>query len=361
MEGRRSLHSPVWTSQRALQDNVTGVMAGAPSAENNRFLEVVIQRLQEAVSREDLQLLVTHDGTWDTFVAMTNFSRDEADALREALNECIEDTDENLWATESLNEFAKMRMELQRQIAQLYALADKIDKIHRKCAISNVMTSSTQAVSGVLSILGLALAPVTAGGSLLFSATGMGLGAMAAMTSVATTILGQSRVSSAKAEARCLVTNSKDRAKETAQSVGQAELNVILKSARCINALKSMKRNIHALKLVRVNPHLLDNSSHFMKIWKIFFRKGEQVQKAFGGTAIAMSKGARIMGAAATGLFLLMDVYNLVQDSKHLQEGSKAESAEELRQQARVLEQKFEELIQIEKSLESDLLREPIP
>lgn len=57
------------------------------------------------------------------------------------------------------------------------------------------------------------------------------------------------------------------------------------------------------------------------------------------------------MGAATPGLFLAMDVYNLVKDSRHLKEGAKAESAEELRQDARELERKLEIVTKIYESL----------
>ena len=58
-----------------------------------------------------------------------------------------------------------------------------------------------------------------------------------------------------------------------------------------------------------------------------------------------------MMGAATAGLFLLLDVVSLVQDSKHLHEGAKSESAAELRQQAQDLEQKLEQLKQVHDSL----------
>ena len=88
-----------------------------------------------------------------------------------------------------------------------------------------------------------------------------------------------------------------------------------------------------------------------MTAQSVSVQSGRQVMKAFGGTALATSKGARIMGAATPGLFLAMDVYNLVKDSRHLKEGAKAESAEELRQDARELERKLEIVTKIYESL----------
>jgi apolipoprotein L len=64
-----------------------------------------------------------------------------------------------------------------------------------------------------------------------------------------------------------------------------------------------------------------------------------------------MTKGARMMGAATAGVFLLMDVISLVKESMHLHDGAKTESAAELRQRAEELEKMLEELIQIQESL----------
>ena len=77
----------------------------------------------------------------------------------------------------------------------------------------------------------------------------------------------------------------------------------------------------------------------------------KQVQKAFGGTTLAMTKGVRIMGAATTGFFLLLDVISLLEDSKHLHEGAKSQTAAELQQQAWNLEQKLRELKEVHDSL----------
>lgn len=57
------------------------------------------------------------------------------------------------------------------------------------------------------------------------------------------------------------------------------------------------------------------------------------------------------MGAATTGIFLLLDVVSLVEDSKHLHEGAKSQSAAELHQQAWDLEQKLQELKEVHDSL----------
>ncbi|KAL6031934.1 hypothetical protein STEG23_004784, partial [Scotinomys teguina] len=115
--------------------------------------------------------------------------------------------------------------------------------------------------------------------------------------------------------------------------------------------MEDIKKNIDAIKLAKANARLTTNAKRLMTTGKVSARNTRQIEKAFGGTALTMTKGARIMGAATAGLFLVLDVVSIVEDSKHLHEGAKAESAADLRQQAQDLEQKLQELIQVHDSL----------
>lgn len=283
--------------------------------------------------------------------------RKEEDALREALggNAADSDTeDEHQLQNDKerfLEAYPRVRLELEERIKKLHALADKVDKVHKDCTISQVVAGSSSAVSGVLTILGLALAPVTAGVSLALSATGMGLGAAAAVTSVSTIIVEKVSLASAEAEASKLVPTNKvtmNGMKEVLEQSGPRLLSV---STNSFKDLKNIKTSIQAIKLTKANPRLATNAKRLMTTGKISARNTRQVQKAFGGTALAMTKEARIMGATTAGLFLLIDVVRLVKHSKHLHEGAKSESAAELRQQARDLEQKLQELNQVHDSL----------
>ncbi|XP_014636055.1 PREDICTED: apolipoprotein L3-like, partial [Ceratotherium simum simum] len=231
-------------------------------------------------------------------------------------------------------------------------LADKVDKVHRDCTISNVVAASTGTVSGILTILGLALAPVTAGVSLALSATGIGLGAAAAVTSVSTSIVERSSNLSAKAEASRLALIDIDKGEVVEETLCHSAPHIFALSKNFIQVVANVKKNVHAIKLATAKPHLAAHAKRLMTVGRISVHRGEQVQKAFGGTALAMTKGARVMGAATAGVFLLMDVISLVEESLHLHEGAKAESAEGLRQQAQELERVLEELTQIHEMLQ---------
>ncbi|XP_076412345.1 apolipoprotein L2-like [Peromyscus maniculatus bairdii] len=370
------------------------------SPDRKGFLESQVEYLQDTWSTEALQHLLTEEEAWKQLVAEADLSREEEVSLREALGEIIanlgeiiadgEDIDElqndlqekkgrkktddwcealgkNIENTDIEDEdnlqndlkekkrflavYPQVKLELEQQIGKLRALADKIDKVHRDCTITQVVAGSTGAVSGVLTILGLALAPVTAGLSLGLSATGLGLGVGAAVTSVSTTIVEKVRTASVEAEASQLVPTSKDPGKVIKEILEESTPRLLSVSKNSFRNLEVIKKNIDAIRLAKTNSRLASNAKHLMTTGRVSARNTRQVQKAFGGTALAMSKGARIMGAATAGLFLLLDVVILVQDSKHLYEGAKSESAAELRQQAQDLEQKLQELIMVHDSL----------
>ncbi|XP_008841295.1 apolipoprotein L3 isoform X2 [Nannospalax galili] len=322
------------------------------SPERKTFTEPLIEHLLDTWSTEDMQLLLTEGKAWKTLVAKADLPREQEDALRESLSELIANADveekdrlqNDLWDKENfLNDYPRVKLELEELIRKLYTLADKIDKVHRDCTISNIVAHYTSAASGVLTILGFALAPVTAGVSLMLSATGMGLGAVADVTKVSTGIMDYSTRLSAEAKASHLVSIRKDTVKDIKGD--DSNINkVVSLSKNCFQTLQRIEKNIHAIQLAKDNPHLAANAKHLMTTGRISARSTKQVQKAFGGTALAMTRGARIMGAATAGVFLLMDVVSLVKESKHLQEGAKAESAAELRRQAWDLEQKLQKL-----------------
>ncbi|KAM4881119.1 apolipoprotein L2-like [Thomomys bottae] len=328
------------------------------SPENPGFMELVIEYLQDRVSREELQQVLVNDASWEAAMAEARLSREDADELREALlifTAYMEDEDELQKDLQDrkrfLDEFPRVKMELEDSIRKLHALADKVDKVHKDCTISHVVAGSTGVVSGVLTILGLTLAPVTAGVSLALSATGMGLGTMAAVTSVATSFVDKSTKMSAEAEASSLLSTNMDTTKAAEDIVAETKPQVVSLTKNCFRDLPRVQKNIRAMDLVKANPRLAANAKRLMTTGRVSARSTKQVQKAFGGTALAMTKGARMLGVATAGVFLLVDVLNLVKESTHLHQGAKTKSAEELRQRARELERKLEELIQFHDSL----------
>ncbi|XP_055459040.1 apolipoprotein L3-like [Psammomys obesus] len=324
-----------------------------------RFIQEVSEYLQDSASREDLQLLLDEDELWKVLVAEAGLSRAEEAALHKVLKlllrlRATEDKDRLQKELQDrkrfVEAFPQLKRKLQANISRLRALADHLDQVHRRCTISNVVADSTSTASGVLGIVGLALAPVTVGGSLLLSATGLGLGTVSVLTGAATMVVEEASRWSAEAEAKRLVADTMDTLK-TVFVLGKSLLKLSRKTYDVIKNLKRLGQNIRAIRVARANPRLVADAKLLMTTRLIPARRADQVWNAFGGTTLAMAKKARIRGAAIAGVFLVVDGYHLVKNSMHLYDGAKSESASELRALAEELEVKLEEIAQIHKNL----------
>ncbi|XP_058529703.1 apolipoprotein L2-like [Ochotona princeps] len=353
--------------------------------DESRFADIM-DYCKNTLSRKELWYLLWEEEAWEILVCEAELSSEEAHTLREALLNYYIDTDPDPFSDQDrylntdpnkdsdsdtdsddearraerqarerfLKEFPQVKAQLEEKIAKLHALADKVGKVHRDCSITNVVASSTGAVSGILSIVGLALAPVTAGVSLALTVTGLGLGAAAGVTGVSTAIVEHVTRASAEAEAGRLTSSSVNPEELIKQGVGQSVPKVISVTRKCTKVLEDVGKNVHAIKVAQTNTRLVANAKRLMTTGKISARNTRQVQKAFGGTALAMTKRARIAGFATSGLFLLMDVVSLVQESVHLHHGAPSELAQDLRQWAQQLEEKLAQLMEIYRNLQED-------
>ena len=117
------------------------------------------------------------------------------------------EADDQLSREGLLSAFPQLKLDLEERIRKLREFADDVDRVHKNCTRSNMVAGSAGVASGVLTLLGLGLAPFTAGTSLTLSAAGAGLGAAAAVTQVSTSIMEYSRESSAIAQASCLTSS----------------------------------------------------------------------------------------------------------------------------------------------------------
>ncbi|KAM9071678.1 apolipoprotein L2-like [Megaptera novaeangliae] len=331
---------PCTAIQQVTQNSVGALayQASLPQADVESFFEDVIGCLWDIMSREELLLLLTE--VLKRIETKAALSREDSDALHQYLSELKTDLavehqvtlqKDQLDRKGFLNRFPRVKWELEELIGKLHALTDKVDKVHRDRTISNIVANSTGAVSGVLTILGLALAPMTAGASLALSATGLGLGAAAAVTSVSTSIV---ELQLALLEVLKISPQTVSTTKKFTEAVQRIEMN------------------IRAMETVKSNPGLAADANVFISSRIISVQSSQQEEVTFKSTALAMTKGARIVGAATAGVCLLMDVAFLVKEAKHLYEGAKMESAERLRQLARELEKKLEVLTRIYESLQ---------
>ncbi|XP_036032387.1 apolipoprotein L3-like, partial [Onychomys torridus] len=299
-----------------------------------RIAEELTDYLTDTLCREDLKGLITEDGAWEAFVEAAGLSSEQEDALRDALNERLaqeptdgdDETQRELQKKRFLQQFPELKSKLEGHIRKLRELADHIDQVHKDCTISNVVAGSTSTASGVLSILGLVLAPFTGGSSLMLTATTLGLGAAAAITSATTTIVEESHRVSDEAEADQLVKASMDTLCDMIGIIPKISVKLYTSGRAVAKVGKFIRHQLRAFKMARGS-----------------FRFGSAPTRV------------RVASVGFAGVMLGLDVYHLVTDSMDLYNGATTESARALQDLAQKLEEKLQEFEQIHKALQSDL------
>lgn len=229
-----------------------------------------------------------------------------------------------------LSRYPLQKYKLEKMIKELNTIADQLDATHKLFTKTSLVASSSGAVSAAMTILGVALAPVTGGGSLMLSAAGQGLGAAAAVTNIFINVLENRSNSAARDRAGRLV------AIESKAIGGAAGVCV----QKCVGAVESI-RQLHAYRMAQANSGFLAKVRDFVTTGRVPFWRAREVQRAVEGPALTMTHGARMMGVAGAGFFLVQDVKSFLQNYKHLEEGARAETAEELRTLVQELEKEL--------------------
>ncbi|ELR47501.1 hypothetical protein M91_09179, partial [Bos mutus] len=315
------------------------------------FFEDVVECLWDILSTETLLLMLKKYLKRVEAEEINNELHKYLNELKRALVEEDQErlSKEQLDRRRFLNKFPRVKRQLEEFISKFRELADKVEKVHKGCTISNVMAHSTGAVSSILTIVGLALAPVTMGASVVLLATGIGLGAAATVTSVSTSIIEHVNRSSTETEASRMMSTFMKKWKvllEVLKSIPATE--------KVTEAVKCIENLIHAMETGKAIPGCAATVNICMNAGRISGPAIQQIQAGFKATALTISKGVRVAGLATSGVFLLMDVGFLVKESMHLHDGAKTASAENLRQRARELERKLEELTQVYEGLQED-------
>ncbi|XP_005379702.2 PREDICTED: apolipoprotein L6-like [Chinchilla lanigera] len=242
-----------------------------------------------------------------------------------------------------LEEFPQWKKEQEHYITTLRAFAEDADKMHKKFTKSKVVSNSVTVASEVASIVGLALVPVTAGASLLLSTASKGVSAAAAVTTMVTEFREKSHNKKLRAQASSQVpmgdqepTDTGEKQSPNLTAAGQALY-------RCGRALQVIKKGIRALWPVKAQPRSGTSAKHLRTADKVSASARMQVQKARPGKVLTVAKIARMSVRAFASMSLNEGVSALWKNWKQLKDESKAELAEELRAQARELEEVLEQ------------------
>ncbi|KAM6437817.1 apolipoprotein L3-like [Liasis olivaceus] len=260
-----------------------------------------------------------------------------------------------------VKEFPARKKEIEKCINCLQEMTNDIDRIHKGCTTASLVSNSTSATSGILTILGLTLAPITAGGSLILTATGIGLGAGATVIGLSAVLYENIINSKGRKKAEGLMKECERSLRKSAhpntigfsteltpnngvlgENVRHLVSNISGQVPDIYVAAKRIKTNVKAWKTVQAHlKALAKQASNARSSYWGMFRNSKEIKK---GSTLAMAKGARMLSAVSAGVFLLVDAYGLVRDAKHLMKGAKAELAAEIRRQASKLEEELQNL-----------------
>nr|XP_013008471.1 apolipoprotein L6 [Cavia porcellus] len=268
--------------------------------------------------------------------------------------------DEELSAEEIefLEMFPKWKQQQEMVIAELYKLAHDADTAHQKFTKANVTANCFSVASGLVSVMGLALAPVTGGGSLILTAAGQGVGLTAGIINIVTDVWENSSTENTRTRFSHLVPSSdgafqEDIGGEGAASYVRASGEVIYK---CGSAFEVIRQNVRALRLANAYPHLLPAAKQLRTVGQVSGPVSRHVHKAFKNTALAMSQNALLKSGALAAVSLGWDAYSLW---KKLQDKEGTELAKELRRQASELKEEISLNMKVYEALqEKKLFRE---
>ncbi|XP_067423697.1 apolipoprotein L1-like [Emydura macquarii macquarii] len=229
------------------------------------------------------------------------------------------------------------RDRLERLLAELRGIADTLDKIHRGATIAKITGGSVGIAGGITAIVGLCLAPVTFGASLIVSMTGLAVATAGGLTNAAATVtdVGTSHIK-----------------KETTE--------------------KLLKECEEELKHIEEYARSISEKCQIMKGYgdKDFKSAFAQIGSGAGRSilnAIKMAEAGQLLlnagriarlAAVATGvltaLTLGFDIFFVAKDSMEYHKGAKSELAGEIREAVKDMEQVIGKVDQFCRELTAD-------
>ncbi|CAM4376501.1 unnamed protein product [Leuciscus chuanchicus] len=268
--------------------------------------------------------------------------------------------------------FSKCRSRMEKFLSDLEENAVQLDKMKMGASISTVAGSSVGIAGGVLSIVGLALAPVTAGVSLALTLTGVGLGVTSGVNSLVTGITEAAVNSHHGKNAQNIFQRYMDDVGKILDCLERAcserieEPNVVdmFKAGTLIARAGGVAKGIDALVDAASAVKVLKTEEVIATATKVGLQEAQSARsipklaadlpdigQLAKGTPLALSKSARAGFITLNALFIGLDVIFICKDSISLAKGSKSEASLLIRSRAALWKSELEAWQKIHDSL----------
>ncbi|XP_045892926.1 uncharacterized protein LOC123961498 [Micropterus dolomieu] len=274
-----------------------------------------------------------------------------------------------------ISEFTKRQPGMLQFLNELEENAVQLDRMNKGAKISSVAGSSVGAVGGVLSIVGLALIPVTAGVSLGLLIGGTALGITSGVNSLVTTAteIGINRKHQKKAsevfqsfmkDVQILQDCLDDVIKRETDKIDEAIPvgKVLCKAGAIRNGIDALVDAASAAKMLRSEELIVSagkvvaqEGKAFRNVPRVASEVPDIGQVAVKGP-LALSKSARAGFIAVNALFLGMDIFFICKDSIGLAKGSETEVSQFIRARATLWSSEMDSWQKIHDSLCKGLL-----
>ncbi|XP_056098592.1 apolipoprotein L4 [Rhinichthys klamathensis goyatoka] len=269
--------------------------------------------------------------------------------------------------------FSKCRSRMEKFLSDLEENAVQLDKMKMGASISTVAGSSVGIAGGILSIVGLALVPVTAGVSLALTLTGVGLGVTSGVNSLVTGITEAAVNCHHGKNAQNIFQRYMDDVGKILDCLEQAcseehieEPNVVdmFKAGKLIACAGGVGKGIDVLVDAASAVKVLKTDEVIATATKVGLQEAQSARsipqlaadlpdigQLAKGTPLALSKSARAGFITLNALFIGLDVIFICKDSISLAKGSKSEASLLIRSRAALWKSELEAWQQIHDSL----------
>ncbi|XP_073351124.1 uncharacterized protein [Pagrus major] len=274
-----------------------------------------------------------------------------------------------------IDEFKVRQPRMLQFLTDLEGSAVQLDRMNKGAKISSVAGSSMGAVGGVLSIVGLALIPVTAGVSLGLTIGGVALGITSGVNSAVTTAteIGVNRTQQKKAsevfesfmeDVQSVQDCLEEVIGQLRSNLEESDIELVVGVGKVLGKVGTVGKGIDSLVDAVSAVKLLNSEEVIVSAGRVVAQEGKALRNVprvasdipdIGQAAVkgplALTKSARAGFIALNALFLGLDVFFICKDSYGLSKGSETEVSKFIRARAALWSSEMDSWKKIQDSL----------